>query len=87
MEEDIKIPVNSSHFYILQDNSDIDDTSQQHVEGGDSQGDEQSSQDLPPHSSTCEQGISNFLILLVLVRAPHRFIGCSHWWTIHAQSS
>jgi hypothetical protein len=63
MEEDTETPVNSSHFYILQDNSDVEDTSQQHVEGGGSQGEEQSSQDLPPHSSTCGQGISSFLIL------------------------
>jgi hypothetical protein len=53
MEEDTKIPVNSSHFYFLQDNSDVEDTFQQHVEGRGSQGNEQSSQDLSPHSSTC----------------------------------
>jgi hypothetical protein len=62
-QEDTETPINSSHFYVLQDNSDVVDTSQQHVEGGGSQGDEQSSQDLPPHSPTCRQGISNFLIL------------------------
>jgi hypothetical protein len=63
MEEDTETPVNSSHFYVLQDNSDVEDTSQQHVKGGGSQGDEQSSQDLPPHSSICGHGISSFMIL------------------------
>jgi hypothetical protein len=63
MEEDTETPVNSNHFYVLQDNSDIEDTSEQHVEGGGSQCDEQSSQDLPPYSSTCGQGTSSFLIL------------------------
>ena len=70
MEEDTKTPVNSSHFYILQDNNDVVDTSQQHVEGGGSQGDEQSSQDLPPHSSTCGQDISSFLILPKVPASP-----------------
>jgi hypothetical protein len=63
MEEDIETPINPNHFYVLQDSNDVEGASQQYAEGGDSQGDEQSSQELPPHSSACGEGIASFLIL------------------------
>ena len=63
MEEDTETPINPNHFYVLQDSSDVEGASQQHAEGGGSQGDEQSSQELPPHSSAYGEGIGSFLIL------------------------
>jgi hypothetical protein len=43
MEEDVNIPRNPSHFYILQDDCDVPNIAEEHIERRGSQGNELSS--------------------------------------------